>query len=181
MTQTTTAPARYIPATGLTETVNGTTVQAFWVNGAGWKVQARRDGLTVISQLHQHDHQAVAAYNALVAEHTAPVEPAPAVRLAAPAKGTATRMTPAEVVVIGQALDSTGHIRRGRGAAGADLSMLLAMAKRGFITLDGPRFRPTGGEVTDFGKRLYKEAVAAAEAEQQRADHINRILAIVAA
>ncbi len=183
-TTTATAKLRFIPTEGYRTTVGTVEIRSFFVNSAGWTVQIRRNGAFESAQMHAHEHLAVDAINTLLAELETPAEveaaEAPAVKLTAP-KGGATKMSPAEVTVIGQALDSTGHIRRGRGVAAADLGSLLAMAKRGFITLTGPQFRPTGGDVTDWGKRIYKETVAAAEAEQNLNDRINRVLAYTAA
>ncbi len=184
-TTTATAKLRFIPEDGkpVTVVVNGTEVSAKWTNGAGWTVMARRDGLTIHANTQPVEHIAVALFNQLVeqyeAETTAPAD-ASTVKLTAP-KGGATKMSPAEVIVIGQALDSTGRIRRGRGVASASIDMLIAMARRGFITLTGPQFRPTGGEVTDWGKRIHKETVAAAEATQQQQDQITLVLAYTAA
>ncbi|MGI5247543.1 hypothetical protein [Dactylosporangium sp. CA-139066] len=187
MTQTSTAaPIATIPAAGLVQVAGDVEIRAFYVNGAGYKVQARRNGQLIASQLHTFETHAIAAIEALIAEHTAP-EPTPAApaiptqRLAPAAKGTQTFMSPAEVIVIGEALETTGHIRRGRGHAAADLRSLQAMARRGFVTLTGHPFRPDGAEVNDWGRRAYKEAVAAQQEQHDRAERLAAIVAITAA
>jgi hypothetical protein len=167
MTQETpTAPARFIPATGLTATVNGTTVQAFWVNGAGWKVQTRRDGATITSQLHQHEHQAVAAFNTLVAESVpAPVEPAP-VRLTPVAKGTQTKVTDPQHTALAVA-SVVGRVERGGKVGQASVRTLTALAKRGLLTLTYEQDRPdarkvvTGGVITSPGRTRLAQLTAA--------------------
>jgi hypothetical protein len=178
-TTTATAKLRFIPTEGYRTTVGTVEIRSYFVAGVGWTVQIRRNGAFESAQMHAHEHQAVDVINTLVAELETAEAPAP-VKLSTPKSG-ATKMSPAEVIVLGEALDSTGHIRRGRGVASADLASLKAMARRGFVTLEGPQFRPTGGEVTDWGKRVYKETAAAAEAAQQQQDRINRVLAYTAA
>jgi len=79
--------------------------------------------------------------------------PAP-LRLEPAAKGTATVMTPPEVEAIRHAVANTdGMIHRGRGYGAVSISTLHAMARRGFVQLTGPRYRPTGAVVTPLGAR----------------------------
>lgn len=179
-TTTDTAKAITIPAAGLTHTAGNVVITATPTAQGGYRIQVRIDGAfnAELSSGHTFETHALAAWNTLVEAY--PVAAEPAVKLNTPKTG-ATKMSPAEVTVIGQALDSTGHIRRGRGAAAADLASLKAMARRGFITLTGPQFRPTGGTVTDWGKRIYKETVAEADAARDQQDRINRVLAYTAA
>jgi hypothetical protein len=150
---------RSIPATGLrhvaTTAAGDVEVTALPHPHAGYLVQVRVGGVTVRELCSQHNGEAGAltAWKTQVAAHPAAAK----VRtLEAPAKGTAFAMSPAEVVVIGQALESTGIIRRGRGYAACDLNMLQAMARRGFVTLDHP-IRPRSATVTDLGRRLHAE------------------------
>jgi hypothetical protein len=153
------ADIRSIPATGLrhvaTTAVGDVEVTALPHPQAGYLVQVRVGGVMFRDLCSQHngEAQALTAWKTQVAAHPAVAK----VRtLTAPAKGTALAMSPAEVVVIGQALESTGTIRRGRGYAAADLKMLQAMARRGFVDLDHP-IRPRSATVTELGRRLHAE------------------------
>jgi hypothetical protein len=76
-------------------------------------------------------------------------------KLAPAAKGTTTTMTdPERDVIVYATTTGDGTIRRGRGYGAADLLMMQAMARRGFVTLTGPRYRPTGAAVTVYGRLI---------------------------
>lgn len=179
---TTTAAPRFIPAQGLTHLSGATKVEAFWVNGAGWKVQARRDGLTIISQLHQHEHQAVEAYNRLVAEHTpvvVPVSTAPTLTPAA--KGTQTKVSdPAHTALAVAALN--GAVQRGGQPGQASIKLINSLAKRGYVTrtvvMDGLRKIVTGAVITPAGQRRLAELTKADRDTAARAARIAAALAI---
>lgn len=171
---TNTAPtARRIPNTGLTHESGNVLVTAEPTYQSGYRVQVRVDGRIVreLCSGHVFESQAVAAFNALVAQY--PVEVAP--RLQPAAKGTATKMSDPEVHVIGEAIESTGTIRRGRGHAAANLRTLQAMARRGFVALDHP-IRPTSATVTAYGRQVHAEHVDARDEAQKTADALTHVL-----
>jgi len=84
-----------------------------------------------------------------------PVATSKTLRLQPAAKGTTTLMTdPEREVIIYAATIGDGTILRGRGYGKADIKSLQAMARRGFVTLVGPRYRPTGAVVTAYGRHV---------------------------
>ncbi len=116
---TTTTPARFIPAAGLTATVADTTVTAFWVNGAGWKVQTRRDGYTTYSNTHRHEHDAVAEFNTLVAKAEA--------EKPAPAEASAIKL-PAAAFVSGSSRMALSRATRATSSASRSAASLATLA-----------------------------------------------------
>ncbi|GAA2347446.1 hypothetical protein [Dactylosporangium salmoneum] len=194
MTQTTTAAKIYeIPAEGLTAQVGDVTVKAFWVNGAGFKVEARRGRDLIASSLHTFDTHAIPVYEALVAEHTpAPVEPAPAaevipaapvVRLAAAAKGTATKVTDPQHTALVIAL-MNGRVERGGKEGQFNVRVLTALAKRGYLDLTYQAGRRdarkvvTGGTITPAGRTRLDQLTAAERQAAERAARLATALTI---
>jgi len=191
MTQTTaTAKLRFIPETGSARTVvNGTEISVMWMNGAGWKVQARKDGLTVHSTLVQHEHKAVEAFNALVAEaETAEVEqPAAQPAEVKPIPGNVGRTMrvsdPAHTVLALAVTDPDGIVRQGGGLGYATRTQIRSLAKRGYLTeiyetgRNDARLVIAAGRITDKGRRRLAE-ITKADAEAARiADAIARTAA----
>lgn len=183
MTDTTTAQATQIldiPAEGLTHTAGPVIVRCFQTPQAGILVQVRRDGVISPADCTQHrlTSTAIREYERVVAEHPAEVA-APAVKLAPAARGTQTHMTPAEAGLILAVLTAgTAHIGRGRGDHKASIDSLKAMARRGFVQLAGPPFRPTGARITSWG------ALTAVRHDEQRAaarQRTARLTAVLAA
>jgi hypothetical protein len=83
-----------------------------------------------------------------------------------------TEMTGPEARVINEALRYGGRIWRykrqavaaGHGDNYADVSMLQAMARRGFVTLAGTRYRPLHADVTNWGAtRAAEETTTSAD------------------
>jgi hypothetical protein len=101
MTQTTTAQPLTIPATGLVHTAGDVTIRAYYVNAAGYKVEARRDGQLIASQLHTFETDALQAVAALIAEHTPAAAEPTTVKLAPVAKGTATKVSDPQHTALG--------------------------------------------------------------------------------
>lgn len=150
-----------IPAEGLTHTAGTRTWTLKAVGCGGYSLDARDNGRKVGGDYFTFSTNALSAWNAIVAENpiAAPLQPAAA---------NATVMTGAEVQVVGEAIESTGTITRGRGYARADIKSLQAMARRGFVRLvcpEGQPYRPTGAVVTDLGRRTWA-AVVAKQAEK---------------
>lgn len=156
MTNTT---PRSIPTTGLRHKTPGVVVTAVRTYTAGYLIQVRIGG-TIARHLcsgHTTETQALAAYTALVEQYPAETTPAP-VKLQPAATGTQTYMSPAEVDLITGALTHTGgRITRGKLDIGsAPITVLHAMARRGYVTLTHPAgspYRPNGAVVTDYGQR----------------------------
>lgn len=190
---TTTAAAealRFIPAAGITAAVAETTVQAFWVNGAGWKVQVRKDGLTVHSTLVRHEHEAVAEFNALVAKAEAeqPAEAPAPVKLPAASKGKATKVSdPGHTVLAIAASATDGIVRRGGKPGEATVKQINALAKRGYLALVhdetgryGARRYVIGGRITASGQRRLAELTKADADAAQQADAIATVYSFAA-
>jgi hypothetical protein len=168
--------ARFIPATGLRSQVGTVEISAFWVNAAGYTVQVRRDGLTIASQMHRHEHLAVDAFNTAVeqaeAETPAETATAPVVKLPAAAKGTTTKVSDPGHTTLAIA-HLTGRIERGGKPGQAPIGVLNALAKRGHLHLTYQTGRSdarkvvTGGTITHAGRvaldKLTAEDRAAAE------------------
>lgn len=173
------ADIRSIPNEGLLYTAGDVEVKVVRTYGAGYVVQVRHAGVMQSDLCSQHngEAQALTAWKTQVVAHPAVELAAPVRTLEAPAKGTATHMSPAEVQVIGEALTASGVIRRGRGFAAADIKSLQAMARRGFATLDHP-IRPRSATVTDFGRQIHAELVAA---DNRRAAEIATLNSMLAA
>jgi hypothetical protein len=174
MTQTTIA--KHIPAEGYTATAGDVEIRAMYVNGAGYKVMARKDGALIASQLHTFETDALAAIAKLVAEYTqAQAEPAP-VKLAPAAKGTQTKVTDPQHTALALA-SVTGHIERGGKPGQAPVTVLKALAKRGYLTLTyspTSRFTVTGADITSPGRVRLAELTAA---DRELADYTARLQA----
>lgn len=185
MTQTaTTAAPRFIPATGLTAEISGTTVSAFWVNAAGWKVQARKDGLTVHSTLVQHEHNAIAAFNALVAkaeaEQAAGAPTAP-VKLPVAAKGSQTKVSdPGHTVLAIAASNAEGIVKQGGGLGEATRPQIRALAKRGYLIEIYEKDRNDLRKVIEAGRITAKGLARIAELTKAEAEAAKQADAIAA-
>lgn len=94
-------------------------------------------------------------YQAPAPQMASPLTPAAQVPAANLGRGASlTTMNDAQATKIREALDVAGAVWRGPVSAKrhAPLSMLRAMAKRGWLELDN-RIRPTFGTVTDAGRK----------------------------
>lgn len=90
------------------------------------------------------------------------------------AKGHATELSERQLAVIAAAYPH-GRIERGALADGepvAPLTVLKAMAARGYVVLTGDRYRPNGALVTELGWRRARRAVG----EQAEAAFIARAI-----
>jgi hypothetical protein len=179
MTQNaTTAAPRFIPATGLTAEIDGTTVQAFWVNGAGWTVQARRDGVTIHANTQPVEHIAVALFNQLVEQYEAETAEQPAKVEAIPGNvGTMQRVSdPAHTVLALAATDPAGIVRQGGGLGYATRPQIRSLGNKGYLTVHYEKDRSDARQVIDHGvitakgrKRLAELTKADAEAARLNA------------
>ncbi len=193
-TSTATAKARFIPAAGLRAQVGAVEIVAFWVNGAGWKVQTQVGYHATYSNLHQHEHQALAEYHALIEQHEAEqttevegptpatVETAPVVKLPTPAKGTTTKVTdPGHTVLAICSLNDEGRIERGGQPGQADVRLLTSLAKRHLVKLTYQEGRSdarkvvTGAVITNGGRNALAQLTAA---EREAADMAARLAVI---
>lgn len=177
---TTTAQPLTIPAAGLrTELADGTVVTATYVNGAGYKVMARRNGNLVASQLHTFETAALRAVEALIAEHTPAQAETPTARLAPVAKGTATKVTDPQHTALAVAA-LCGSVQRGGHEGQASVKTLTAMAKRGYLQLTYETGRRdarkvvTGGTITGAGRTRLAELTAA---DRETAEYAARLQA----
>jgi hypothetical protein len=167
MTQTTTtAPITTIPAAGLVHTAGDVEIRAMYVNGAGYKIMARRDGDLIASQLHTFETEALAAIGNLIAEHTPARAESTPVRLAPAAKGTATKVSDPQHTALAVAA-FCGSVQRGGHEGQASVKTLTAMARRGYLQLTYQTGRRdarkvvTGGTITGPGRTRLAELTAA--------------------
>jgi hypothetical protein len=89
------------------------------------------------------------------ADGTVTLVPAPHLAVAA---GTQTKVSDPQVAKLRHAIANGGHLVRGGQQHQATHSTLTALAKRGLITLTGPKYRPTGGHITRAGRIAYLRA-----------------------
>lgn len=153
----TNAAAHSIPAEGLRHEAGDTVWTLNAVGCGGYSLNIRTSGAKTGGDWFQFSTHALDAWNAIVGANPVPAEVAP-VRLQPAAKGTTTFMSPAEVDLVTGALTHTGgRITRGKLDIGsAPITVLHAMARRGYVTLTHPAgspFRPDGAIVTDYGQR----------------------------
>lgn len=177
MTQTTNQPLT-IPAAGLRAELGATVVTAFWVNGAGYKLMVRTNGLLVASTLYRTDTEAIAVYNALVAEHAPVRVETAAVRLAPAAKGTATKVTDPQHTALVVA-EMTGRVERGGKTGQVSVRVLTALAKRGYLDLvyqvrTDARKVPIAGRITGPGRIRLAELTAT---DRETAEYAARLAA----
>jgi hypothetical protein len=175
MTQTTTAQPLTIPATGLVHTAGDVTIRAYYVNAAGYKVEARRDGQLIASQLHTFETDALQAVAALIAEHTPAAAEPTTVKLAPVAKGTATKVSDPQHTALGVAAIN-GRVERGGKPGQYSVKVLTALAKRGLLDLTYQTGRRdarkvvTGGTLTGAGRiRLAQLTADERDAAEQAA------------
>lgn len=77
------------------------------------------------------------------------------------ARGTQTKVSDPQVAKLRHAIAAGGHINRGGNDHEATVKTLLALARRNFITLTGPKYRPTGGTITRTGRIAHLRASGA--------------------
>lgn len=95
----------------------------------------------------------------LIPSMGAPARDTNQTRLTPAAKGTQTKISDPQIALVGWALAYTsGHIGRGSGDGKATVRQLFALARRGFLALEGPTNRPTGGTVTPAGHLAWLRA-----------------------
>lgn len=163
-----TQPQYTIPSEGLTHTA-GTRRWTLKAVGCGGYSLDVRDGTTKVDgDYFEWSTNALHAWNTIVAQNpTATLQPAAT---------NATVMSDPEVQIVGEALESTGTIVRGRGYAKADLRSLQAMARRGFVELDHP-IRPRSATVTGLGRRTHAAAVAKRAEREALQGRVAKVLA----
>lgn len=181
MTTTTAATQtiRSIPAQGAKAAVVNQEFTAFWVNGAGWKVQVSDGTHTTYSNTHRHEHQAVAEYNELVAkaeaeqpvEASAPIEPLPIQPIPA-STGTTQRVSdPSHTVLALAATAHDGIVEQGGKLGQATVTQLRSLANKGYLTLfpkkGGTPYSIGGGRITEKGRKRLAE-ITKADAEAAR-------------
>lgn len=77
------------------------------------------------------------------------------------ATGAQAKVSDPQVAKLRHAIEAGGYIRRGGQQHQATHSTLIALAKRGHLTLTGPKYRPTGGDITRTGRIAYLRASGA--------------------
>lgn len=165
-----------IPASGLRHESGTKTWTLAAVGCGGWSLNVRVDGVKTDGDYFTFSTNALNAWNAIVDANPAVVETA-VVRLQPAASG---HISPAQFEIIGQALESAGTIRRGRGHAKADIRQLYAMRDARFVTLDHD-IRARVGTVTAKGRKRYAEIAAEHAEAAERAAAIAHVLAYAAA
>jgi hypothetical protein len=173
MTQTTTtAQPPTIPAAGLEHRSGNLVATVTPHPQAGYRIQVRIAGVfnAELSSGHVYEYDALRAWNTLVAQYPAPVEPAPA--LAPAAKGTQTAVSdPGHTALVVAAMN--GRVERGGKEGQVGVKTLTAMAKRGYLQLTYETGRRdarkvvTGGTLTGPGRiRLAQLTCAEREAAE---------------
>lgn len=166
MTQTTTA--KQIPAQGLTHTAGDVELTVIPTAQAGYRIQGRRNGVHApdLCSAHTFETHALTAWNALVAQCPAPVEPAPVVAIPGNV-GTHMRVSdPSHVVLMLAATDPDGIVRQGGNLGQATRTQLRSLAGKGYLELileirTDARKVPVAGRITNAGRRRLAELTAA--------------------
>jgi hypothetical protein len=180
MTNTTVAPATRIytiPATGLEHAAGDVTIVCFPHPQAGYRIHGRRNGVTdpALCSTHSYEYDALREWNALVALHPAAVEPA-APKLTPATKGTQTKVSDPQHTALAIAV-TCGHIERGGKPGQAAVTVLKALAKRGYLDLTyspTSRFTVTGADITGPGRTRLAQLTAA---DRELADFTARLQA----
>jgi hypothetical protein len=175
-----------IPATGLEHRNGDTVLRVFPHPQAGYLIQGRRNGAIATDLCSQHntDWDALQAWKRLVAEHTAPgpTPAAPAVKLAAVAKGAQTKVTDPQHTALAVAA-FCGRVERGGHEGQASVKTLTALAKRGHLDLTYQQGRRdarrvvTGGTITGPGRTRLAQLTAA---DRELAEYAARLAANLA-
>lgn len=182
-----TPTATHIPATGYrAELADGTVITALYLSGAGYKLQARRNGQLIASQLHTFETDALRVIAALIAEHT-PATPEPAPAAAIPGNiGTTIRVSdPAHTILAVAAMAHDGIVEQGGKPGQATRTQLRSLAKKGYLELiyetrTDARLVPIGGRITAQGRRRLAELTAADRENAERAARAAAIQSIAA-
>lgn len=187
MTQTTIAQPLTIPAQGLRAELGNVVITALYINGAGYKVMARRDGNVIVSQLHTFETDALAAVHTLIAEHApAPVEPAVERPTVAIPGNVGTRMRvsdPAHFVLAVAATNPNGIVEQGGKLGQATRPQLRSLANKGYLELIHETGRRdarkviVAGRITSRGRRRLAELTAA---DRELAEYTDQLAANLA-
>lgn len=170
MTQTTTtAQPLTIPAAGLEHRSGDLVATVAPHPQAGYRLQVRIAGVfnAELSSGHVHQHDALRAWDALVAQYPATAEPAPVIAIPGNV-GTHMRVSdPGHVVLAIAATAADGIVEQGGHLGQATRPQLRSLTAKGYLTLIYQTGRRdarqviVAGRITDKGRARLAELTAA--------------------